>query len=247
MFEMEKIIVEEPRLSTPAYEDIKLSTPAAMDVDQKRFSTPAFEDVELSTPASSEAGIFDEIQNRVETVNEIPDFAPSMEVQAGLIREEFLNISEVQYENWKELTVEERVAAMNALELRIAQIAHRDPITVYSENLEYPILGYYSNEAKIMVISEFSVGDDSYEAYVRAMTTLFHEGRHAYQDYNLKVCRVEQSDELVTAWAVNYNGLGYDNGNRLIFKTHGIMRYVTQPVEVDARVFAETVIKELEL
>ena len=244
MFEMEKAVMEETKLSTPAFADVKLSTPAFADV---KLSTPAFADVMLSTPAEAETGIFDETQSRMETVHEIPEFAPSMEVQAGLIREEFLRIPEIQYENWKELTVEERVATMNALEQHVARIAHRDPITVLSEDLEYPIMGYYNNQDKIMVVSEISVGDDSYEAYVKALTTLFHEGRHAYQDYNLEVCRVEQSDELVAAWAVNNNGLGYDNGERLIFKTRGIMHYFTQPVEVDARVFAETVIMELEL
>lgn len=224
MFEMERTISEDVRLSTPAFSDVKLSTPA---------------DAEICTR--------EEIPSQVVSANEISEIAPSAEIQATMIREEFLSIREVQYDTWKELTVEERVAAMNALEKQVAMIAHRDPITVQCEALEYPLMGYYNNQKRIMVISEASVGDDSYESYVRALETLFHEGRHAYQDYNLDVRLVEQSEELVKAWSVNRDGLGYDSGDRLIFKTHGMQRYYTQPVEVDARIFSETVIKELGL
>lgn len=215
--------------------------------EEVRLSTPAFSDVKPSIPADAEIAAREEIPGRTACANELAEVAPTAEIQASMIREEFLSIREVQYDTWKALTVEERVAAMNALEERVAMIAHREPITVQSEALEYPLMGYYNDKEKRMVISETSVGDDSYKAYVSALETLFHEGRHAYQDYNLDVCRVEQSDVLVAAWSVNRDGLGYDSGDRLIFKTYGMQRYYTQPVEVDARAFAETVIKELEL
>lgn len=252
MFDMEKNCMA-------SMDESKFSTPASMDMDcmaENKFSTPASMDMngmasmaesELTLPSDPESNISNELQKVEGAVNETETFAPNMEVQAELIREAFLNIPEVQYENWKEMTVEERVAAMNELEKCAAEIAHRDPITVRSEDLEYPTMGYYNNQEKVMVISEFSVGDSSYEAYVRAMTDLFHEGRHAYQDYNLDVCRVEQNDERVFAWQMNDEILGYDSGHRLIFKTYGMLRHATQPVEVDARVFAETVIQELEL
>lgn len=224
MFEMKRTIPEDIRLSTPAFADVKLSTPDDGEIDVRK-----------------------EIPAQMESAHEVAEMAPTAEIQASMIREEFLNIQEVQYDTWKELTVEERVAAMNALENQVAEIACRNPITVRCEALEHPLMGYYNNREKVMVISEASVGDDSYDSYVKALETLFHEGRHAYQDYNLDVRRVEQSDELVKAWSVNRDGLGYDNGDRLIFKTYGMQRYYTQPVEVDTRVFAETVIKELGL
>ena len=38
-----------------------------------------------------------------------------------------------------------------------------------------------------MVISDNLIGSNSYEAYKEVLKTLFHEGRHAYQYYNLDV------------------------------------------------------------
>ena len=58
---------------------------------------------------------------------------------------------------------------------------------------------------------------------------------------------VEPNKELVDSWAVNIDIVGYDNGDRLIFKDMGYWEYYSQPIEVDARVFAETVINEIGL
>ena len=76
------------------------------------------------------------------------------------------------------------------------------------------------------------------------METYFHEGRHAYQFYNLLVERTEPNSELFNSWDVNLNVLGYNSEDYGIF---GYEEYYTQPVEVDARVFAETVISKLDL
>lgn len=267
MFEMKETekITSEAKLSTPASLDVKVA-------DNVRFSTPACHDippyggeridirsgrppihskeveptgeVKLTSPAAMEAEIHDVARNEIAQEAEIIKMAPSMEVQAGLIREEFLNIPELHYENWKDLSVEERVEAMNTMEQRVAQIAMRDPMPVCCEDLGNGVMGL--NDGKKLIIDEQLMADNSYESYLKALDTLFHEGRHSYQDYNLLVNRVEQSDQLVSSWIANYK-LTYDNGNRLIFKEYGMLRYYTQPLEVDARLFAETVMRELEL
>ena len=262
--EMEKIASE-----------VKRSTPASMDVqimENVRYSTPACHDfppyggertgirsgrppihsreveaageVKFATPASLEAEIRDPAAEQITLEAERLEVAPTMEVQAALIREEFLNIPELHYENWKALSVEQRVEAMNEMEQKVAQIALRDPIPVYCEDLEKGIMGL--NTGDKLIVDEQQMASDSYESYLQALDTLFHEGRHSYQDYNLLVKRVEQSDELVNSWIANYK-LSYDNGDRLIFKEYGMLRYFTQPLEVDARLFAETVMRELGL
>lgn len=255
--------------------EVNLSTPASLDVEVMEnvlYSTPGCHDfppyggerigtrhgrppihsrevefageVKYTTPASMEAEIRDLTGEQILQEAKEIEMAPTMEVQASMIREEFLNIPELHYENWKELSVEQRVEAMNQMEHKVAQIAMRDPIPVYSEDLENGIMGL--NTGDKLIIDEQQMSDSSYESYLQALNTLFHEGRHSYQKYNLLVKRVEQSDELVGSWVANYK-LSYDNGNRLIFKEYGMLRYYTQPLEVDARLFAETVMRELEL
>lgn len=171
--------------------------------------------------------------------DETKEFAPNMEVQAAEIRDVFFDMPELRYDEWKELSCEERVAALNQLEQKVADIAMRTPLEVRSEALQDNVMGYCNGES--LTISERLLMSDSEESYGEVMNTLFHEGRHAYQDYNLYVERVEQNGELVDSWRVNFDILGYDNGDRLIFKDLGFYEYYTQPVEVDARVFAATV------
>ena len=92
------------------------------------------------------------------------------------------------------------------------------------------------------MISTSLLMDDSYESYKETLNTLLHEGRHAYQYYNLDVQQVEPNSELVNSWRANLEILGYDNGERPYpdYLDLGYWEYYTQPVEVDARVYAAT-------
>lgn len=176
-------------------------------------------------------------------LDETKEFAPNMEVQSAEIRDVFLDMPELKYDEWKELSCEERLASLNQLEQKVADIAMRMPLEVKSESLESNVMGLC--DGKSLTISDQLLMSDSEESYVEVFNTLFHEGRHAYQYYNLDVERVEQNKELVDSWRVNFEILGYDNGDRMIFKDLGFYEYYSQPVEVDARVFAETVCNSL--
>lgn len=175
-------------------------------------------------------------------MQEFREFAPSMEVQAEEIREVFLDFPELQYNKWKELSLQERVDVLGALEAEVAKIEMRDPISVQHESTALGLMGYFDRKELRLVISDSLLVSDRKEDYVEVLDTLFHEGRHAYQNYNLNVTRTEASDELVRSWEVNYAELGYASSS-----TQGFWRYYTQPVEVDARLFAETVVKKLDL
>ncbi len=175
--------------------------------------------------------------------DETKEFAPNMEVQAAEIRDVFFDMPELQYDEWKELSCEERVDALNQLEQKTADIAMRTPLEVRAENLGNNVMGVC--DGKSLTISDQLLMSDSEESYAEVLNTLFHEGRHAYQYYNLDVERVEQNKELVDSWRVNFEVLGYDDGDRMIFKELGFYEYYSQPVEVDARVFAETVCNTL--
>lgn len=176
-------------------------------------------------------------------LNEVNEYAPSIEIQAEEIRDIFAEIPELQYDNWKELGADQRTEVLNSFEKKIAEVEMRSAMPVEHEATRPTLLGYYNGEK--LVISDNLIGNNSYESYKETLNTLFHEGRHAYQYYNLDVKRTEASSELVNAWQVNIKELGYDPGKNSLFSNRGFYRYYTQPVEVDARTFAETVIRKL--
>lgn len=173
------------------------------------------------------------------------EFAPSMEVQAAEILDVYRDIPELHFDKWKELDVEQKVNVLNSFEQRIAEIEMRDAMPVEHEATKPALMGYYDGSK--LVISDNLLTSSQYEDYKQAMDTLFHEGRHAYQNYNLNICQTESSNELVNSWRVNLQELGYDSpgGINSLFSNKGYYRYYTQPIEVDARLFAETVVNRL--
>lgn len=204
--------------------------------------------------------IFEEFETFVNTEgvgqvqeSEVPQFAisedlevaPSMEVQAAEIREVFLNMPELKCENWTELSIDEKVTALNKLEQQVAEIEMRNPLLVTAEDLGPTTRGAFVGTG--LQMSENLLQDDSYDGYRQTLKTFLHEGRHAYQYYNVYEKQVEGNTELAESWRINLKELKYDNGQRLVFKERGFQEYLAQPIEVDARVFSETVLKELGL
>lgn len=165
-----------------------------------------------------------------------------MEIQAAQLREEFLNIPELNRENWKGLSPEQRLEALNALEQRAAEIGHRDPLPVIAAELDTD--GVCKRD-QIEINSEF-LTSDSDECYALAINAVIHESRHAYQNYNMFVSQVEKSEQLVKAWRLNMD-LGYDNGAQRRPWSRSALELNIQAREVDADAFTETVLEELEI
>ena len=206
----------------------------------------------MSIEQLNEVAALNEINSKWEIpdflrMDETGEFAPSMEVQAAEICEVFRDIPELRFENWQDLSIEQRTEALNAFEAEIAKIEMRNVMPVEHENLGPGTYGYYDGNK--VVVSDALIGSNSYADYREVLDTLLHEGRHAYQYYNLDVRQTEQSDALVDAWRVNLKELGYDSASTFdtLFATRGFQRYYTQPIEVDARHFAETVMNKLGL
>lgn len=205
-----------------------------------------FTEKEVILPVQEVPDVFKDIHSFAAERNETERYAPTTEIQAAQIREEFLNIPELQYDNWKELSIEERIDALNAMEQKTAEISKRNPMQVVVEPMRGGLMGYFDGTK--LAISEKSLMKSDYFSYMQALDTLFHEGRHAYQRYNMERSpdeRAERNNSLVHAWMDNHV-LGY-RGQTLEIKNWGFMRYQEQPVEVDARVFAERILQELEI
>lgn len=179
-------------------------------------------------------------------------YAPTMEVQAEKIKEIFEATPELQFDHWKNLDVDERKKILNDFEKDIAKVEKRYLMPVEYEKLCNGVKGY--NDGQNLVVSEKVLRSNDYADYKEILNTFFHEGRHSYQNYNLYVSRTERSDETFDAWKANREELGYSSGDVSFpfnlsksFRRKGFYRYYTQPVEVDARLFAETVERKLGL
>lgn len=166
-------------------------------------------------------------------------------------------VEELKYDNWCDLSSNERVAVLNKIEESIAKFEHRPALKVEIEELEQKHLGYQdAANAKIVLNSEY-VNSNEFNVYKEVIDTIIHEGRHAYQHYNVDVRSIHESESEVKEWEKNF----YDSewqyysykGEKIFIpyadgQLHdvGFRLYANQPVEIDARKFASDVILGLE-
>lgn len=218
----------------------------------------------------------DGLDETASDADEALEKAPPMEVQALMVRDYFVERPELQFENWRGLDVDQRLAALNDLERCVAEAAKRPAVTVESERLPPTTMGYCLSEEhqQRLVLNEVWLERDDLGSYRETLDTLFHEGRHAYQNYNIAGNEVEQNKALIEAWRDNielwdgythsdrpsdymvdrYRDVVFRDGVdlkaviRWIFPPYsdlGFEEYYLQPVEVDARMYAECMIDRL--
>jgi len=161
--------------------------------------------------------------------------APSDYEQVEQISNAMLEIDGTDYEGWQCLSPKQRVEMLQKVENAAAKIAHREPCPIEVKSLGEDHYGYYSPETKTITLnSDYLEGDR--DSYQMTLDTVIHEGRHAYQDYNLNERQVHTSPGDLTNWYLNHYKYGYQDA-----QTYGFCRYWMQPVEADARKFAEDV------
>lgn len=143
-------------------------------------------------------------------------------------------------DTWNRLTEEEKMDYFQSLENYMAMESSRESCKVNGKFLytgeEGIVLGAYNPETREIDIniSQF----DEYSLYgkepSRLTKTCLHEGRHALQ-HQVVECKVEYPDkELADEWKHNL-----EEGNYISYKRNP-KAYYNQPVERDAREFAET-------
>ena len=176
--------------------------------------------------------------------------APSDKVQQEQIAEAICDMEELEFDNWTKLSVKGKVEVLNKLEQRIADIEHRPAATIRAEEMG-PELNGYELDGEIALNQENLQNTDlAPENLENVLETLIHEGRHAYQEYNVNERMVHTSEAQVESWRENYEVLGYESGEPIynsIFgfeytndglRHIGARLYYYQPVESDARQFA---------
>lgn len=165
--------------------------------------------------------------------------APQDGIQIEEISDMMSCLEGLEYSEWKELSVEERIEVLQKIETKIAEIAHRPVSFISTKSLGEGHYGYYTPGIKHIVINSDVLSSKSFEDYKETLDTLVHEGRHAYQDYNLNEREVHPRSGDVTNWKLNEKDYEYQD-----VQHYGFKAYVLQPVEADARAFAEDVLKQ---
>lgn len=164
-------------------------------------------------------------------------------------------VENLKYENWCNLPLDERAKLLNELEEKIASIEHRPALTVNVEKMKRNEFGYQCSSENRIALNSLYVGSNDAAAHRKMIETIVHEGRHAYQHYNVDVKSIHESGSEVATWRENFYDskfgyYSYEGKMVPILTREGIKNadfrlYYYQPVEIDARNFASDVIAKL--
>lgn len=174
-----------------------------------------------------------------EGINPIYLEAPQDGMQIEEISKRMTLIEGVEYHEWKELSFDERIGVLQKIEREVANISHRPVCSISCKSLGEGHYGYYTPGTNHITINSDCIHFCSFNDYKETLDTLIHEGRHAYQDYNLNIREVHPRKGDVSNWKLNEEIYGYQDVAHCGFKL-----YELQPVETDARAFAEDVLKK---
>lgn len=172
---------------------------------------------------------------------------PQDYIQIEQISDVFSECKELRYENWKSLELSEKVNVLNNLEAKIAEIEHRQPCLIRTLEMPSHQLGGYNPCSKSIDINISYIEKSGYNhnTFKEVLDTLVHEGRHAYQDYNVNICEIHPRHSEVASWAETMEGgkWGYHGDTSTLL---GLRLYEQQSIEIDARNFAADVLDKFE-
>lgn len=157
---------------------------------------------------------------------------------------------ELRPENWEKLSLDEKRVVLQDVENRLAEATNRPACEVVFEEMEEGTNGYHVDGKIALNIDRLE--NTSPDGIRKIVTTLVHEGRHEYQSFNIHLVQmglppIEPNVEKVESWWINLIDLGYQSGEIGLFdfKKLGFKKYLAQPIEVDARVFAADVLAKV--
>lgn len=179
------------------------------------------------------------IQPVIESIDPIYLEAPVDSIQIEEACEAMLDIEGLSFNDWKELSYNERVEVLQTLEYKIAHIAHRPSCELNVKNMKEGLYGYFSPNNRDITLNGMYIKSNSFDDYKECLDTIIHEGRHAYQYYNLTEREVHPREGDLTNWKSNEFEYGYQDA-----QTCGFAAYWLQPQECDARAFAEDIVKK---
>lgn len=146
---------------------------------------------------------------------------------------------------WSSLSDEAKIQVLQAIENHAAFEAGRLNCPVVGKFLytgnDGVVLGTYDPQSKVIYVnsSQFDAESKYGKTSETLVTTCLHEGRHAYQHQVADGIIVHSNPAEAEAWKNNLS-----DGNYISFRENP-RAYYNQPVEVDARRFAEAKYAEL--
>lgn len=223
------------------------------ELSGKELSSSSFE------IADSKEGIHEDLGKFLEMSNvsfETPEVLTDLEMTEN-IADYLETVEEFKFENWNKLSLEQKAEVLNRVEQNIAAIEHRPALKVELEQMEPRHLGYQSASENKIVLNTLYVSSNDPQMHREVLDTIIHEGRHAYQHYNVDVKSIHESGAEVATWRENFYDPQYQyyqsTGQKIIIpyndgSVHDVdfRLYYYQPVEIDARNFAEDVMSRLE-
>lgn len=174
-----------------------------------------------------------------EEINPIYLEAPADSVQIEQAAEAMEKIEGLSFKDWKNLSFEQRVAILQLVEGVVAEITHRPSCAINTKKMGSKNYGYFSPSTGDITLNSRYIKSDSYADYKECLDTVIHEGRHAYQHYNLTQREVHPREGDLANWKSNEFEYGYQSA-----QINGFKSYWLQPQECDARAFAEDVLKK---
>lgn len=194
-----------------------------------------------------------EVDNFSQFEHEIIYDAESVEHIANYLE----SFEAIKYENWSKLSLEEKHSVLCEIEENLAEIEHRPTMCVEVEKMKGGTLGYQDSSSNRIAINSDVLASDKPEAHKKILDTIIHEGRHAYQHYNVDVKLIHESGAEVESWRENFYDSKYQyyqtTGQKVYIPTEegyeamsDYRLYYYQPVEIDARNFSSDVLKRLE-
>jgi hypothetical protein len=143
---------------------------------------------------------------------------------------------ELQPGEWEKLDMNERAAWLVKVHNHIAEQYGFKPYSVKAQPLPPQVGGYFSAATRSIVLNDIILKDANPN---RALNVIAHESRHGYQWHAVLNPGAVPADvrAKVDTWRHNFQN----------YKTpavHGYKAYYNQPVEVDARAFAEDIVKK---
>ena len=137
-------------------------------------------------------------------------------------------------ENWAKMDERERKDALNTLAQDAGLAFRTNVFGLRFYNGPQSSRGYYNNDGYLYLNADM-LSDDTNR--LDALDTVFHEGRHAFQRAAVNNPNMYSVERLqAETWANNF--ANYISPNRV-----NMRRYFSQPIEVDAREFAASVLR----
>lgn len=224
-------------------------------LNESTWESPEFENRELSE--NIDEGTYDFSKNLIDEYLEKHERLQDSDV-ASEIASELESMEGLRYENWVELSEDQKLELLNKVEETQANLEHRDKMSVEFEDLPKGTFGYQDADTNRIVLNRSYVMSDHPVYHRESIDTIIHEGRHAYQHYNVDVRTIHESDAEVASWRENFYDPEYgyyqSQGRKLyipledgsIHELSDKRLYEYQPVEIDARNFASDVMTKLD-